>query len=163
MRALVVLTTVVGALALTAIAGGGGWATVGFEPLPDGTAAGGTWTPTIFVKQHGVTPLTGLQPVVAIENVKTGETAEFGATGASEAGLYEADVVFPSAGDWRVTVHSGFGDSRVTYGPVRIGPAVGTGDSQPTPYVVGAGVIALVGALLFLGARRFRRLSPAGS
>ncbi len=163
MRALVVLAALVGALALSANAGGGGWATVGFEPLPDGTSAGGTWNPTIFVKQHGVTPLSGLQPVVTIEEVETREVAEYYASGTSEAGLYEADVVFPSAGDWRVTIHSGFGDSHVTYGPVSIGPAGGTGDSRPLPYVVGIGAVALLGALILLGARRSRRLSPASS
>jgi hypothetical protein len=162
MRALVVLAALVGALALSASAGGGGWATVGFEPLPDGTSAGGTWNPTIFVKQHGVTPLAGLQPVVAIEETESGTTNEFLARGTSEAGVYDADVVFPSAGDWRVTIHSGFGDSRVTYGPVTIGPAGGAGGSEPLPYV-GAGIVALavVGALILFGARRSRRLSPA--
>jgi hypothetical protein len=164
MRALVVLAALVGALALSATAGGGGWAAVGFEPLPDGTSAGGTWSPTIFVKQHGVTPLEGLQPWVTIEDVKTGETAEYVATAASEAGVYEADVVFPGDGDWRVTIDSGFGDSRVTYGPVAIGQAGGTGDPVPLPIVVlGIAGIGLVGAFVLLGARRARRLSPASS
>ena len=54
----------------------GGWATVGFEPLPDGMSAGGTWNPTIFVKQHGVTPLAGLQPVVEIDDDRTGAADE---------------------------------------------------------------------------------------
>jgi YtkA-like len=161
MRVLVVLTALVGALALPALATGGGWATVGFEPLPDGTSAGGTWNPTIFVKQHGVTPLAGLQPVVTIEEDEGAATREFIASATSEAGVYEADVVFPDAGDWRVTIHSGFGDSQVTYGPVAIGAAGGAGDSQPLPYVVGVAVIALLGGLVLLGARRSRRLSPA--
>lgn len=162
MRALVVLAALVGALALSATAGGGGWASVGFEPLPDGTSAGGTWNPTIFVKQHGVTPLSGLQPVVLIEDVDTGATQEFLATELSEAGLYEADVVFPVAGDWRVTIRSGFGDSQATYGPVSVGPAGSTGDSQPLPYIgVGIAMIAALGALILLAVRRSRGLSPA--
>ncbi len=162
MRALVVLTAIVGVLALPTLAGGGGWATVGFEPLPDGTSVGGTWTPTITVKQHGITPLSGLQPVVVIESDATGASTEFVASETAEAGVYEADVVFPSAGDWRVTVSSGFGDSHVTYGPVTIGPAGGTGDSRPLPYIgLGVVVIGIVGALVLLGARRSRRLSPA--
>ena len=106
---------------LPSLAAGGGWASVGFEPLPDGTAAGGTWTPTIFVKQHGITPLAGLQPVVMIEEVGSGASTKFLATAGSEAGEYEADVVFPSTGSWRVRILSGFGDSQVTYGPVAIG------------------------------------------
>ena len=160
MRVLVVLAAFVGALALAATAGGGGWATVGFEPLPDGTSAGGNWSPTIVVKQHGVTPLSGLQPVVLIEDADTGETQEFLASALSRPGMYEADVIFPETGDWRVTVQSGFGDSQVTYGPVSIGPAGGTGGSDPLPYVIGAAA-ALVGALVLLGAWRSRKPSPA--
>ena len=122
MRLLVVLSAVVAALAIAPSASPGGFATVGFEPLPDGTSAGGTWKPTIFVKQHGVTPLRGLQPVIDVYDDQTGAAAKFIATETSEAGVYTADVVFPAQGDWRVTIHSGFGDSQVSYGPVAIGP-----------------------------------------
>ena len=66
MRVIVVLGALVAALAIAPAASPGGWATVGFDPLPDGVSAGGAWTPTIYIKQHGVTPLTGLQPVVEI-------------------------------------------------------------------------------------------------
>jgi hypothetical protein len=45
MRLLVVLSAVAAALAIVPSASPGGWATVGFEPLPDGTSAGGTWSP----------------------------------------------------------------------------------------------------------------------
>ena len=161
MRALVVLTAVAGALVLPTLAGGGGWASVGFEPLPDGMSAGGTWKPTIFVKQHGVTPLAGLQPRVVIEDAETGETMRFSATETSETGAYSAAVVFPAAGDWRITIESGFGDSQVTYGPVRIGAPGSGGDSPAFPLAV-AGV-ALVAGLVLLGARRYRRLTPASS
>ena len=89
MRVLVVLSAVVVALALAAPASSGGWATVGFEPLPDGMSAGGTWTPTITVKQHGVTPLTGLAPVVETYD-ESGAVTRFMATETSEAGVYEA-------------------------------------------------------------------------
>jgi hypothetical protein len=77
--------------------------------------------------------------------------------------VYHADVVFPSAGDWRVTILSGFGDSNVTYGPVAIGePAAGGGASEPLP-VIGFGALALavIGAFGVLVVRRSRRLSPA--
>jgi len=118
MRFLVIVSTLVLAVVAAAPAGGGGWATVGFEPRPDGTKAGETWRPTIFVKQHGVTPLSGLQPVVTIEEADSEASATFYAEPGSEAGVYEADVVFPDPGEWRVTILSGFGDSQVGYGPV---------------------------------------------
>jgi len=162
MRVLVVLSAIAVALAVAPLGSAGGWATVGFEPLPDGMSAGGTWNPTIFVKQHGVTPLAGLQPVVEIVDDRTGALTTFDAAETSEAGVYKAEVVFLTQGDWRVTIHSGFGDSQVSYGPVAIGPASADGGSRELP-VVGVGVVALVllgGAVLF-GARRLRRLTPA--
>ena len=147
---------------LPSLAAGGGWASVGFEPLPDGTEAGGTWTPTIFVKQHGITPLAGLQPVVMIEEVGSGASTKFLATAGSEAGEYEADVVFPSTGSWQVRILSGFGDSQVTYGPVAIGPAGAEGSTWQLPLVgLAAAGIAFVGAIGVVMARRSRRLTPA--
>jgi hypothetical protein len=159
MRVLVVLGAVLAALALAAPASSGGWATVGFKPLPAGMVAGDTWTPTILVKQHGVTPLGGLQPVVEISD-GAGPVEEFRATETSEVGVYEADVVFPSAGDWTVTVHSGFGDSYVTAGPFAIG-APGGGGVPELPIVVVAGLVAVLGAVALLVARRSGRLTPA--
>src|SRR5688572_15658080 len=136
MRLLVVLSAAVAALAIAPSASPGGWATVGFEPLPDGTSAGGTWSPTIFVKQHGVTPLAGLTPVVEIYDDATGAVARFSAAESSEAGVYKADVVFPAEGNWRLTISSGFGDSQVSYGPVAIGaPGAGGGGSRELPVV----------------------------
>jgi hypothetical protein len=151
-------------LAVTGPAGAGGWATVGFEPLPDGTSAGGTWHPTITIKQHGVTPLAGLSPVVTIEDAASGGMQTFTAVETSTTGIYEADVVFPSAGDWRIAIDSGFGDSRVTYGPLTVdAPSAGVpgSDSFPiAPVAVVLGAIALAAAAL-LGARRLRKLTPA--
>lgn len=162
MRVIVVLSALIAALAVAPSASSGGWATVGFEPLPDGMSAGDTWTPTIFVKQHGITPLPGLQPAVEIAD-GAGAVETFAATETSDAGVYEADVVFPAQGDWTVTVHSGFGASQVTYGPVAIGaPGGGGGGVGELPVVgLGVGLLALFGALALLAARRARRLTPA--
>ncbi len=162
MRSFIVLGAIAAALAAAPLAGGGGWASVGFEPLPDGAAAGAAWSPTIFVKQHGITPLAGLRPVVEVYD-DTGRATKVLATETAEAGVYEADVVFPSEGDWRVTIHSGFGDSHVTYGPFEIGaPGSGSGDARDLP-IVGLGVVALalLGGMAALVARRSRRLTPA--
>lgn len=162
MRHLVVLGALVAALALAPTASSGGWASVGFAPLPDGTSAGSTWSPTIYVKQHGVTPLAGLQPVVEVYD-DTGAATRFPARETSEIGVYEADVVFPAQGDWRVTIHSGFGDSRVTYGPVAIGaPRAGAGDARELPAVgLGAAALVLLGGLALVLVRRGRSLTPA--
>jgi hypothetical protein len=164
MRTLIALCVTAAALAVAGAAGAGGWATVGFEPLPDGTSAGGTWHPRITIKQHGVTPLGGLSPVVTIEDDSSGTTQTFTAVQTSEVGVYEADVVFPSAGEWRVAVDSGFGESRVTYGPTTIASPSGSvpgADSFPvTPVAAVLGALALAAAAVF-GVRRLRRLTPA--
>jgi YtkA-like len=159
MRVLVVLGAVVAALALAPAASSGGWATVGFKPLPDGMSAGGTWNPTILVKQHGVTPLTGLTPVVEIYD-ESGAVQRFNAIETSEAGVYEADVVFPSEGDWRVTVQSGFGDSHVTYGPFPIGAGDGGGRELPVGGIAVV-LVVLVAGIAVLATWRSRRLTPA--
>jgi hypothetical protein len=166
MRGLIALSTVVASLVLAGGAAAGGWATVGFEPLPDGTDAGSTWRPTITVLQHGVTPLQGLAPVVTIEDSASGEQHTFVAVETGTAGSYEADVVFPATGDWRVAVDSGFGDSRMTYGPVSIAAPASSRpgvDGLPSGALAAAVALGLVlAAAALLGARRSRRPMPAG-
>jgi YtkA-like len=158
-RALLVAIAV--ALAIAPTAAGGGWATVGFAPLPDGTDAGSTWSQSIYVKQHGVTPMTGLQPIVSVHRDDTGAMQTFMASETSEPGVYTADVVFPTAGDWRVTVDSGFAGSNVTYGPVEIGgPGVAGGGGPDLPAVGFVVALALLGGLALVAARR-RGLTPA--
>lgn len=166
MRQLVSLCTLVAALALTGVAQAGGWATVGFSPLPDGTAVGETWSPEITVLQHGQTPLGGLSPVVTIRKDAADEERSYTAAETAETGVYRANVVFPSGGDWRVVVESGFwGEgSTVTYGPVTIGSptAVGPGSFPTVPIAAVALLLGLV-ALAALAIRRTRRLTPARS
>ena len=167
MRYLVVLGALVGALAAASPASSGGWAAVGFAPLPDGTSAGETWSPTIFIRQHGVTPMTGLAPTVSIYRDDTGATESFTAV-ELEPGVYSADVVFSTEGDWRIAIDSGFAGSGVTYGPVEIGAPEVTGGVRELP-VPGLGIAALGiaflallgGAAALLLTRRSRSLTPA--
>jgi len=160
MRYLIVVSAFLVALAAAGAAPGGGWATVGFTPLPDGTAAGETWNPEITVLQHGRTPLGGLTPVVRISGDEGERT--FTASETSAVGVYEAAVVFPGDSEWRIVIDSGFGDSRVTYGPVTIDSApAGEPSSFPlAPVLAVAGVLAFVAAAAF-GVVRQRRLTPA--
>jgi hypothetical protein len=162
MRALIVLSTLVLALVATATATAGGWATVGIAPLPDGTEPGTTWRPDITILQHGRTPLEGLAPVVRITG-DDGASHEFLAMPTDQPGVYDASVVFPTSGDWRVAVESGFGDSRLTYGPVSITSSSGGegARSVPTAWLVALVSTLVLASLLLLGTRRLRRLAPA--
>lgn len=162
MRILVALTALAVALCASSTATAGGWATVGIAPLPDGLGPGGTWTPRITILQHGRTPLDGLTPVVTITE-DGGRVEQATAAPAGEPGVYEASVVFPEAGSWRVVVDSGFGDSRLTYGPVLIEGRAPSGDggSMPTSVLAAVGLAVALLAAGVLGLRRFRRLTPA--
>ena len=163
MRHLIALSALVTALAAAGTASAGGWATVGFAPLPDGTQAGETWRPEITVLQHGRTPLGGLRPILTIRDVDSGESRSFTASPTAETGVYEAIVVFPASGRFALEVESGFGDSSVTYGPVTIAPGPTGGDSGPFPVLplFAAACVLVLAAVGVLGARRLRRLTPA--
>ena len=162
MRKLIVLAALAAGLTAVTSATAGAWATVGIDPLPDGTEAGGTWSPDITIRQHGQTPLDGLVPLVTISD-ESGASHDFVAEPAGEPGVYTADVVFPGAGSWDVVVESGFGDSRLTYGPVSVvGDAPGGGGSGvPTTGLLALAAAVALGAAAVLGARRLRRLTPA--
>jgi hypothetical protein len=163
MRNRIVLVAVVTALAASASATAGGWATVGLDPLPTGVGPGDTWTTEMTVLQHGraETPLVGLSPTITITE-ESGESRTFVATETAEPGVYEAQVVFPEAGQWSIVADSTFGDSKLTYGPVAIEPdsggAPGSLPALPTLGIIGAIALAAVAAF---GILRMRRLNPA--
>ena len=109
MRTLVIGFALAAALATAGVANAGCMATVGLTPLPDRVAAGSTWTADITVLQHGRTPMADATPAVILTNPATGKHKTVPAElvdGA--AGLYRANVVFPSAGTWTVAVNDGF-------------------------------------------------------
>jgi hypothetical protein len=163
MRYLVTLSALAVALAASGTALAGGWATVGIAPLPDDVHAGGTWQPEITILQHGRTPLEGLAPVVTISE-DGGSSQEFGAQPTEAPGVYVASVTFPEAGRWSVVVDSGFGESRLTYGPVTIAEGAPGGDDVGPLPAAGLAVAAAALLLLALGGlvlRRHRRLTPA--
>jgi hypothetical protein len=156
MRYLIALSVLAGALAVTGAASAGGWATVGVSSPPTGVGPGETWRPDITILQHGVTPLSGLTPIVTIREQGSGRAQEFIALETAEAGVYEAEVVFPSAGEWNVVVESGFGDSRLTFGPEMIaaGPGGVVPDSLPALPLAAVGLFL---ALLVAGTLALRR------
>jgi hypothetical protein len=172
-RAAMVTATaaVLAALALPGAAGAGGFATVGLSSLPDGTAPGKPWHVTLTILQHGRTPLPGLSPEVRIRSAdgKTGRT--FAARPARRPGVYTADVVFPTAGQWRYAIADGFSQTH-TFAPAVIGAADRTASAvRPAPVresganlgaAIGAAAVAgLLAALLADVLMRRRRPGPA--
>jgi hypothetical protein len=120
--AMVITAAVLGALALAAGAAAGGFATVGLSSLPDGTAPGKPWHVTLTILQHGRTPLPNLQPTVTVTSADGAMTRTFAARPGREAGIYTADVVFPTAGVWRYAINDSFSQIH-RFAPVRVGSA----------------------------------------
>ncbi len=162
-----IVLTAVSALVVAGTASAGGWATAGISPPPDdGMAAGGTWEPKLMIRQHGKTPLDGVDPAVIITNRDTGEKKRFAATPTGKPGEYQAKVVFPSSGEWAIAVYDGFaqydGARLHTFGTVGIGGSTGAEDSGSSLAwtLSGAGALALaLGALLLFA--RGRPPAPA--
>jgi hypothetical protein len=94
----------------------GGWAVVTLEKLPDYAVAGRELPLSFAVRQHGKTMMAGLKPVVELRS--NGPALRFSAIPGKEPGRYAATVVIPRAGDWTISIHSGFMENRVTLLPL---------------------------------------------
>jgi mono/diheme cytochrome c family protein len=109
----------------------GGWAVTTVEDLPDYAVAGQPLALDFTVRQHGHRPIGGLTPRVEALG-RRNMTAHGVARGVSTSGRYSATITLPQAGDWIITIHSGFGNSRTTLMPLKaIAP------SSPAPPSLG--------------------------
>src|SRR2546427_9650865 len=110
------------------VAAFGGWAAITVEDLPDYVVARQPVDLSFTVRQHGVTPLSGLRASVAATDgsLEASAAAIPGAGG----GRYTATLTLPRAGEWTITIHSGFRGSSTTLLPLRAIDA-GTGASPP--------------------------------
>ena len=106
-------------LVLPLIGAYGGWAAITVEHLPDYGVARQAMNLTFTVRQHGVEKLKNLGPRVEAR-ASGAATAAVVAQPGKEAGQYTARLVMPQAGEWTITVHSGFGNSRVTLVPMQV-------------------------------------------
>lgn len=96
----------------------GGWAVTTVEDLPDYAVAGEPLTLVFSVRQHGFQPVERLKP--RVEALGGGETRTSAAASlGSVPGRYKATITLPRTGDWIITIHSGFGNSRTTLMPLR--------------------------------------------
>jgi hypothetical protein len=101
----------------------GGWATITPDPLPDNISAGAKVQLSFLVKQHGQTPLAGLKPTVLINQGEEAPT-KFAAEAGKAKGYYTATLVFARAGEWHITIESGFGNSKTTMPIQKVAAAV---------------------------------------
>lgn len=96
----------------------GGWAVITVEDPPEYAVASRPVTLTFTVRQHGVTRLSGLRGRI---EARSGDAAtEAAASPGGIAGQYAATLTLPRAGDWAITIHSGFMKSQLTLSPLRV-------------------------------------------
>jgi hypothetical protein len=147
------LVAVAGLLLLAAPASAGGWATAGLGPPDGGVGAGDTWNAVITIKQHGMTPLVGVEPSVIISDGD--ETLTFPAHPTGKPGVYAAQVKFPNEGTWRYQVNDGFSQTH-SFPSVQIGAGDGGGGFSIPDWTWGIVFAALGLAAMYLLARRTR-------
>lgn len=173
MRRVLIALPIFAVLVLAPAALAGGWATVGLDSTPEGTAPGGTWNVNITVLQHGRTPLDGVTPTLTIHNGDATKTFTAKATG--KPGVYRASVTFPTAGKWTYVVNDGFVANQAhSFPPVDIGtnasaPAAAppktsapatTDDGSSLTWLAIPGIALMVAAVGILLLRDRRRRGP---
>lgn len=143
MRRLLIVGLAVGALVQAGTASAGCWATVGLAPPPAGIGPGDTWTAKMTILQHSRTPLPDAKtarPTLTIRNAETGAERMFVAHPTKDLTVFQAAVVFPSAGSWSYEVFDGFttwqGEPAPcaqthTFSAVAVGGAPASGGGEP--------------------------------
>ncbi len=97
----------------------GGWAVVTMERVPAFLVAAKSSTLSWSVRQHGVSLTPGLSGVVQARN-RQGVAIEAVSTPLRDAGYYQAAITLPSAGEWTLTIVSGFMASKSAPVPMRV-------------------------------------------
>lgn len=106
----------------------GGWAVVTVEDLPEYATAGKPVDITFRVRQHGIGLLPNLEPTLLAKDGKS--NVRVSATPAAGDGRYSATLVVPRAGEWSITINSGFMDNKITLASL---PVVAAGAAAPRP------------------------------
>lgn len=109
----------------------GGWASITLDDVPDYAVARQPLELTFTVRQHGFSPMSDLAPRVEAAGGTLRAVAAATRDG-DGTGRYRASLTLPEAGEWTVTIQSGFGNSRVTLLPLRVIAAGATPPAAPT-------------------------------
>ena len=94
------------ALMFTFPAFSGGWAVITLDELPTDIAAGEPLTIGFTVRQHGITPMNGLDPTVTAALPKEEQQSIVSAEADDQPGHYTATLTFPREGNWEWSVQA---------------------------------------------------------
>lgn len=158
---------VIGMAALAALllaarpAAAGGWVAITLDELPGPVRAGEEVRVGFMVRQHGVTPINNVEPVLRATNRETGETMTAEAQQVGATGHFEATVVFPEAGEWAWQIGVPPFPQQVEFAPLTVAPATAghallpaASGPRATMRWAGAGLLLVAAALALIGRRR---------
>lgn len=83
----------------------GGWAVITLDELPTGVVAGEPITIGFTVLQHGITPMTDLEPTVTAR-LSGAKPLTFFAAPDGKPGYYTATLTFPEGGNWEWSIQA---------------------------------------------------------
>lgn len=120
----------------------GGWAVVTLDSVPQAVQAGQPLSLGFIVRQHGLTPIDTVAPILTARNSATGETLRAEARKEGPLGHFVVDFTAPAAGDWTWQIEpQPFGPT--TLGTLTVSP-VGTPTTATSPFA--GPLAALLGA-----------------
>jgi hypothetical protein len=171
-RSIALSVAVLASFVLASVALAGGWAQVSAKNVPVDPPAGEETTIDLGVLQHGVTPVSWPDLTVVATDATSGAVVRAEAKAKGTTGSYVATIVFPTAGDWKLTFDSvdlvmeGSVAMHVAP-PIAAAPAGTPAEQAPAPAsFVGPLLVVLlaVGAILVIGGLAMRgRGGSAGS
>ena len=97
----------------------GGWAIITVDDLPDYAVAGTPVALSFMVRQHGEEPLNDLEPRIEAAASGSAKVVIPARPGVAK-GRYTASVTLPHAGNWTLTIRSGFGRSDLKLLPMAV-------------------------------------------
>ena len=137
---LAILLTILGAVPASA----GGWAVVTLDSVPQGVQSGQQLSLGFMVRQHGITPIDAITPLLIARNAATGETLRAEARKEGPLGHFVVEFAAPAAGDWTWQIEPRpFGAT--TLGTLTVVPA-----AAPTTAAPFAGLLAALSSVAFL-------------
>lgn len=174
-RRLKVTVVFMGLMALLLLAGSaaaGGWVAITLDELPGRVRAGEEVRVGFMVRQHGVTPINSVEPVLTATNRETEETITAEAQQVGATGHFEATVVFPEAGDWAWRIGVPPFAQETEMAPLTVLPAAdplfrsppegerAAANARAAMRWAGAGLLLAAAALALIGRRRRGTVSP---
>jgi cytochrome c2 len=101
-----ITTIIILALVFVVPAQAGGWATITLDEWPAQVVAGQPLAVAFMVRQHGISPMSGITPLITAWNPDTSERLLVEAEPQGRTGHYAAALTFPSAGQWEWSIQA---------------------------------------------------------